>query len=90
MPRQRKTHDSLNPPPLLADTWRSPESGDANSLTGIPNLIHCPPPNEGGGKRNELAELDIENFLNTLTEVAFSIARRKQSNQQRPDAGSQG
>ena len=46
-------------------------------LTGIPHRIHWPATQDCGG--SELDELDIiaiENFLDTLSEIAISIATR--------------
>ncbi len=46
-------------------------------LTGIPQRIHCTATEDSGG--SELDELDIiaiENFLDTLSEIAISIATR--------------
>ncbi len=47
-------------------------------LTGIPHRIHWPATQDYGG--SELDELDviaIENFLDTLAEIAISIATRE-------------
>ncbi len=49
-----------------------------NGLTPIHRRIHCAarPDSVDGG--NELDQIDIDNFLDTLAEVAMAIARRRQ------------
>jgi len=51
-------------------------SGNENVLTSIPLRIHCPSTTDGGDT-NELDEIAIDNFLDTLAQVALSIASRK-------------
>jgi hypothetical protein len=46
-------------------------------LTPIPLRIHCPATTERVGGNDELDEIAIEHFLDTLAEVALAIASRK-------------
>ncbi len=54
------------------------ESGLENGLTPIHQRIHCAATNNIAGAENELDLIDIENFLDTLAEVAMAIIRRRQ------------
>jgi hypothetical protein len=51
-----------------------PENYDENVLTGI----HSPYTMSGTNNRNEVDELMVKHFLNTLAEIALSIASRKE------------
>ena len=54
------------------------EFSSKDGLTGIPHRIHWPATQDCGG--SELDELDIiaiDNFLDTLSEIAISIATRQ-------------
>ena len=56
----------------------SEESGLVNGLTPIHRRIHCaatPDTNEG---QNELDQITIDHFLDTLAEVILAIIRRRQ------------
>ncbi len=56
------------------------ETGPVAGLTPIPRRIHCAAtPNE---VNDELDEIAIENFLDTLAEVALAIASRKLAQEQ--------
>ena len=55
-----------------------------NVLTSIPLRIHCPPTQDEGGA-DELDNIAIDDFLDTLAEVALSIASRKLGRD--PDGG---
>ena len=49
-----------------------------NGLTGIPQGIHCAATQtSGGSSTDELDDIAIEHFLNTLSEVAIAIAARE-------------
>jgi hypothetical protein len=48
-----------------------------NGLTPIPLRIHCPATTERIGGNDELDQIAIEHFLDTLAEVALAIASRK-------------
>jgi hypothetical protein len=52
-------------------------SGRENGLTPIPSRIHCPAITDWVGGPNELDEIAVEHFLDTLVEVALAIASRK-------------
>jgi len=54
--------------------------GGVNGLTPIHSRIHCaatPDPNKDQ-LENELDQIAIDHFLDTLAEVALAIARRRQ------------
>jgi hypothetical protein len=42
------------------------ESGSQNGLTSIPPRIHCPATTERVGGRDEIDEIAVDNFLDTL------------------------
>jgi len=74
-------------PPMAEGEGVSPEatqeqlrnetpSGNENPLTSIPSRIHCPATTDVEGS-DELDEIAIEHFLDTLAQVALSIASRK-------------
>jgi hypothetical protein len=55
----------------------SGESGREKGLTCIPGSIHCgatPDTTEAG---NELDQIAISHFLDTLAEIAVAVARRR-------------
>ena len=52
-------------------------SSPENGLTSIPPGIHCPATTERVGGRDEIDDIAVEHFLNTLAEVALAIASRK-------------
>ncbi len=55
----------------------------SDGLTCIPRSIHCPATQTSGGSSNhELNDIAIEHFLDTLAEVALSIAAREFSRKQ--------
>ena len=49
----------------------------ANGLTGIPQGIHWRATTEGGEGNTELDDIAVNHFLDTLAQVALSIASRK-------------
>ena len=56
------------------------ESGGVNGLTPIHGRIHCgatPDPNKDQ-LENELDQIAIDHFLDTLAEIVLTIARRRQ------------
>ena len=55
----------------------SPNSGRENGLTPIPQRIHCPATTERVGYEDELEQIAVEHFLDTLAEVALAVASRK-------------
>jgi hypothetical protein len=54
-------------------------SGLENGLTSIPLRIHCPATTDWVGGNDELDEITVEHFLDTLVQVALAIASRKLS-----------
>ncbi len=51
--------------------------GGGNGLTGIPLRIHCWAATEGTEGSPELDQIAVNHFLDTLRQVALSIAARK-------------
>ena len=51
------------------------------ALTSIRECIHCVATQDTDGE-DELDRIEIDNFLDTLAEIALSIARRKQETQE--------
>ena len=54
------------------------ESGGADGLTSIHRRIHCAATLDTLDDENELDQIAIDCFLDTLAEIAMSIARRRQ------------
>ena len=55
-------------------------TGDAeerDGLTPIPRRIHCAPTDENLDDGNELDQIAIDQFLDTLSEVALAITQRR-------------
>ena len=51
-----------------------------NGLTGIPRPIHWPATHiSGGSDTDELDQIAVDNFLDTLADVALAIAAREHS-----------
>jgi hypothetical protein len=50
-------------------------------LTPIPPGIHCPATTERVGDKDELDEIAVDHFLDTLAEVALAIASRRRASQ---------
>ncbi len=48
------------------------------ALTSIPEGIHCAATPEDPNGQDELDSIAINNFLDTLAEVAMAVARRRQ------------
>jgi hypothetical protein len=46
-------------------------------LTSIPLRIHCPATTNWVGGKDELDEIAVEHFLDTLARVALAVASRK-------------
>ncbi len=58
---------------------RKPENRQiptVNGLTCIHQRIHCAATQEGGDELSEVDRITIEHFLETLAEVAMSVASR--------------
>jgi hypothetical protein len=56
----------------------------ANGLTPIHPRIHCAATTDGGGydQYDELDQIDIKNLVDTLAQVAISVARRRSAKNQ--------
>ena len=54
------------------------ESGLLNGLTPIHRRIHCAATSDTNEGQNELEQVTIDHFLDTLAEVAMAIIRRRQ------------
>ena len=54
------------------------ENGLENGLTPIHGGIHCAATPDTTEEGNELDQLAIDHFLDTLAEVAMAVARRRQ------------
>ena len=57
---------------------RSEESGSVNGLTPIHQRIHCAATPDTTVDVDELDIIAVDNFLDTLAEVALAIARRRE------------
>jgi hypothetical protein len=53
------------------------QSGEENGLTSIPPRIHCPATTDWIGGQDEIDDIAVEHFLDTLAQVALAIASRK-------------
>ncbi len=65
--------DSVNP--------SNDESVVEKALTPIHTRIHCAATGENLDSENELDQIAIDNFLDTLAEVTLAIIRRRQIEQ---------
>ncbi len=50
---------------------RPPQDGELEGLTGIPLRIHC------ATTPDEVTELQVNAFLDTLADIAISVAKRQ-------------
>ena len=67
-------------PALGWDTQPEPQGSMPDALTGIHGRIHCAATPDATGFDEHETEFDriaIDNLLDTLTEIALSIARRR-------------
>ena len=55
-----------------------PDGLGPERLTCIHQRIHCPATRNTSDENNELEEIQIAAFLNTLAEVAFEVAKRRE------------
>ena len=60
------------------DSGLDQETGPLEGLTCIHQRIHCVATPETPEPENELDQIAIDNFLQTLAEVALAVARRRQ------------
>jgi hypothetical protein len=58
---------------------RSLAEGGEDGLTCIPESIHCVATSEGSEDNNELDCVAVENFIDTLAEIALAVAARSVS-----------
>ena len=65
--------DSVNP--------SNDESGVEKTLTPIHTRIHCAATDENLDGENELDQIAINHFLDTLAEVTLAVIRRRQIEQ---------
>ena len=57
-----------------------PALSPSNGLTGIPSAIHWPATHiSGGSDTHELDRIAVDNFLDTLADVALAITAREHS-----------
>ena len=66
---------------LICGGQPEPQGGAAYALTGIHERIHCAATPDATGFDEHETEFDriaIDNLLDTLTEIALAIARRKE------------
>ena len=57
---------------------RSPKKSDSeNGLTGIPQPIHCAATTDGGGVLDDIDQIQVDYFLQTLAQIALAVAARK-------------
>ena len=54
-----------------------PKSGGVNELTPIHQRIHCAATADTDDDAKELDVMAVDNFLDTLAEVALAITRRR-------------
>ena len=61
--------------PAASKILKPPE--DESGLTSIPGRIHCAA-TQDSNKDDELDKIAINNFLQTLADIALSIAKRRE------------
>ena len=71
------------------DHLHGPENADAdpsvNGLTCIHGRIHCVATQNGVEPENEIDRMMIDNFLETIAEVALAVAARDSEGKQRDE-----
>ena len=64
----------------------SEEFSSENGLTCIPHRIHWPATQDSGGSElDELDQIAIENFLDTLADIAIRVATRQSAEHEAQD-----
>ena len=53
----------------------------SQGLTCIPRRIHCAATRDTAEELSELDRIDVDNFLNTLAEIALAVAARNAKGQ---------
>ena len=77
MPRMND-HLSDHEDDITSDLPDSAAMALRNGLTGIQDSIHCTATQTSGGSNtDELDDIAIDHFLDTLSEIAISIAARE-------------
>ena len=56
----------------------SPQEQDPEGLISVPMRIHWPATDSGEGGETDTDRVIIQNFLNTLAEVALAVAARRE------------
>ena len=51
----------------------------ANGLTSIHGPIHCAATSDAESSENEQEQIDVDNFLGTLAQIALAVAAREQA-----------
>ena len=69
--------DQHNNAPSAEPTSPDSESGPLNVLTPIHGRIHCSATQHNVEHEGELDRIAIDNFLDTLAEIALAVARRR-------------
>ena len=59
-------------------------------MTPIPHRIHCPATTERVGGKDELEQMQVKHFLDTLAELALAVASRKLRSQLAQDQPGRG
>ncbi len=62
---------------------RQTKSNGHEALTSIPEGIHCAATPEDPNGQDELDEIAIDHFLDTLAEVAMAVVNRRLARNQR-------
>ena len=66
------------PPSMARKPIPRKENGQENELTSsIPPRIHCPATTDWVGDQDEIDDIAVEHFLNTLAQVALAVASRR-------------
>ncbi len=53
------------------------KSDSLNGLTPIHQRIHCAATTDSGGDNNELEQMQVDHFLQTLAGIALAVAARR-------------
>ena len=64
-------------------TGPTQKSMPVNGLTPIHQPIRCAATNDGGGALDELDQIQVKQFLQTLAKIALAVASRDLANSQR-------
>ena len=53
------------------------KSDSLNGLTPIHTRIHCAATTDGGGSNDEIDQMVVDHFLETLAQIALAVAARR-------------